>query len=262
VKHGEKELRSREREIVESLRILEQDRDDGLVDEHAYVHTRLRYEHERDELVSRLQVLEKVAITERQRRKPERSTRRRWRLQAAGAGVMCLAALLVFLVAALHTRGQGETITGAIAGGAGATAPQAALDLQGAQQAVYRHPRSYAALVNLGTAYLQSGRVMEADLSFQSAMRVAPSRAAAPTFHAMLLGAVKRYSQALLLLRKVERDHPTYSRAWLMDGILSSHVKGGKERAVASWLRFLMLEPRSSLAGKVQSWIRREQRKR
>jgi hypothetical protein len=86
-------------------------------------------------------------------------------------------------------------------------------------------------------------------------MQANPARADAPTFHAMLLGAIKRYREALRLLTRVERSHPAYARAWLIDGLLSSHLKGGRERAVGAWLRFLLLEPQSALAPKVRRWI-------
>jgi tetratricopeptide (TPR) repeat protein len=146
-------------------------------------------------------------------------------------------------------------ITGSVSQRGPASSQQSSADLQAAEQAVYRHPRSYDALLKLGTAYLQNGRIAEADLSYRAAMQVDPGRADAPTVHAMLLGAIKRYGEALRLLRRVERNHPAYAQAWLIDGILASHIKSGRERAVGAWLRFLLLEPQSDLAPKVRGWI-------
>jgi Tfp pilus assembly protein PilF len=168
---------------------------------------------------------------------------------------LCVSGAAAFLIQAAHTRAPGQVITGSVGQSGSASSQQSRADLQAAEQAVYRHPRSYDALLRLGTAYLQNGRITEADLSYRAAMQVDPARADAPTFHAMLLGAIKRYGDALHLLTKVERDHRAYARAWLIDGILSSHVKNGRERAVAAWLRFLLLEPQSDLAPKVRRWI-------
>jgi predicted Zn-dependent protease len=151
-------------------------------------------------------------------------------------------------------------ITGSIGGGGTSAIPQATVDLGAAERTVYQHPRSYAALISLGTAYLQNGRVMEADLSFQAAMHQDPRRPDAPTLHAMLLGAIKQYRQALALLSRVEREHPAYARAWLMDGILSSHVRADRRRALGAWLRFLLLAPQSDIAPTVRQWISRIKR--
>lgn len=243
------------REVIEALGVLEQDRADGLIDEDTYALAKQRHEQEAAQLLARLDALGNDDETIQARNQGKVHVRsRRW-LLAAVTTILCIAGALAFLITAVHHRAPGETITGAVGPGGAATSGQPSLTLQAAQQEVYRHPRSYEALVNLGTAYLQNGRVMEADLSYQAAMRTDPTRAAAPTFHAMLLGAVKRYPQALGLLRKVERDHPSYARAWLMDGILASHTSTGTKRAVAAWLRFLLLDPQSDLAPKVRQWI-------
>ena len=249
-------LLARKRDVIEALRVLEQDRADGLLDEDTYAIAKQRHESEAGQLLAQLDALgEDDGPASGRNRESSRPRSRRWVLGVTTT-ILCLAAVLAFLITAVHHRAPGETITGAVGQGGPSSSGQTALTLQAAQQEVYRHPRSYEALVNLGTAYLQSGRIMEADLSYQAAIRVDPSRAAAPTFHAMLLGAVKRYRQALTLLSTVERDHPAYARAWLMDGILSSqsHLANGKKRAVAAWLRFLLLEPNSDLAPKVRGW--------
>lgn len=260
MRNDKAQLLTRKRDLFEALRVLEQDHQDGLVGADAYVATRRRYEHEAAEILARLDALLSAEDTPTPRRggpsrRDSRHGLRRGWLLLAFAGTFCVAGALVFLVGAVHQRVPGEVISGSIGQGGPTTSGQSSPNLQAAERAVYRHPRSYDALLNLGTAYLQSGRVMEADLSYQAAMRADPARADAPTFHAMLLGAVKRYRQALLILGKVERDHPAYARAWLMDGVLSSHIKSAKERAVGAWLRFLLLEPQSDLAPKVRRWI-------
>lgn len=255
------QLLTRKSDVLEALRILEQDRTDGLVDDGAYAAARQHYEHEAAQLLAQLDALD-VANAATPPKNRASAYRARWGLLVATATTLCVVGALVYLIAAVHQRAPGEGITGSTGQGRSVTSGPSGLSLQAAQQAVYQHPRSYEALVNLGTAYLQNGRVMEADLSYQSAIGIDPSRAAAPTFHAMLLGAVKRYGQALALLNKVERDHPAYARAWLMDGILSSHTRTGKERAIAAWLRFLLLEPQSDLAPKVRHWIVQLERKK
>jgi cytochrome c-type biogenesis protein CcmH/NrfG len=255
-------LLARKRDVIEALHVLEQDRADGLVDEDTYAVAKQRYEQEVGQVLAELDALGEGNEPTPGRSSAVTGSRSGWRLLAVAATILCVAGVLAFLITAVHHRVPGETITGAVGQGESAPSGQTALTLQQAQQAVYRHPRSYEALVNLGTAYLQNGRVMEADLSYQAAMRTDPKRAAAPTFHAMLLGAVKRYAQALALLSKVERDHPTYARAWLMDGVLSSHVRTGRTRAIRAWLRFLLLAPDSDLAPKVRHWIVQLQRGR
>lgn len=262
MKDSKSQLLARKRDVLEALRILEQDRDDGLVDEETYAAVKQRHEHEAVQLLAQLDALGEGADTTPPQGVTNPIRRRRGRLIVAATIILCLAGALGVLVTALHQRAPGETITGATGRAGTANSEQSALSLQTAQQAVYQHPRSYQALVNLGSAYLQNGRVMEADLSYQAAMGIDPTRAAAPTFHAMLLGAVKRYPQALDLLSMVERKHPGYARAWLMDGILSSHVKDGRARALSAWLRFLLLEPRSELAPKVKHWILQLERRK
>lgn len=248
-------LLARKGDAFAALRVLEQDREDGLIDEGTYMAAKQRQEQEAAELLAQLDArgIDDRSTPNEHRVSPRPLAHRQ--LLVLVAAIMCVAGAVAFLVAAVHQRAPGGTITGAAGQGSSSASGQPALSLQAAQQTVYRHPRSYEALVNLGTAYLQNGRVMEADLSYQAAMRVDPTRATAPTFHAMLLGAVRRYSQSLTLLSKVERDHPGYARAWLMDGILSSRTKRGRERAVTAWLRFLLLEPNSNLAPKVRNWI-------
>lgn len=129
------------------------------------------------------------------------------------------------------------------------------MELERAQRAVYSHPTSYAALLELGAAYLDNGRVAEADLTYQAATRIAPNRPEAPTLHAMLLGTIKRYRPALLLLQRIERAYPAYPQVWLIDGVLSRRVHGERHRAVRAWLRFMLLAPNSDRIPKVRRWI-------
>jgi hypothetical protein len=67
----------------------------------------------------------------------------------------------------------------------------------------------------------------------------------------MLLGTIQHDRQALALLSQVERAHPLYAQAWL----LAARTKHGAIRAIASWLRFLALDPQSRLAPRVRGWI-------
>lgn len=249
-------LRARKQDILHALRVLEADHADGQIEDGAYAAARQRYEYEAAELLERLDALaEETGAQADHGAAADRAEpwhRTRW-LQTVVAAVVCLA-IVVTLFGAIHPRSPGGMITGSVGQSASGPKPATA-DVQAAERDVYRHPRDYDALVRLGTAYLQSGRLAEADMSYEAAMHINATRAEAPTFHAMLLGAIKQYGPALAFLKRVERNHPDYARAWLMDGILSSHTRTGRAHAVRAWLRFLLLAPDSDLAPKVRHWI-------
>jgi cytochrome c-type biogenesis protein CcmH/NrfG len=167
-----------------------------------------------------------------------------------GLGLV-LAAVLLFLVGALHPRGANGTVTGDVP----TTAPLSSA-IQVAERNVVAHPRSVDARLALGNAYLDAGKNGPADRSYRAAMHLAPSRPEAPTLDAMALGAEGKTGRALLQLGAVERSHPTYARAWLLDGLLSSKSRSTYPRARTAWSRFLRLEPRNPLSRSVRTWLK------
>jgi hypothetical protein len=93
-------------------------------------------------------------------------------------------------------------------------------------------------------------------LVFVRAAALAPSRPEAATMHALVLGGGrKNLREALRLLHGLEVAHPTYSRAWFVDGLLSSRRPQGYSRAIAAYRRFLMLEPRSPIVTEVKTLL-------
>jgi cytochrome c-type biogenesis protein CcmH/NrfG len=121
---------------------------------------------------------------------------------------------------------------------------------------VLAHPRSADAMLQLGSDYLAAGDAVAADRSFQAAMRAAPDRPEPKTLHAMVVAAAGHAAAAHALLREVERTHPRYARAWLLDGLLEAHNRRTYPRAIADWQRFLSLQPHGPLARDVRGWIR------
>jgi cytochrome c-type biogenesis protein CcmH/NrfG len=248
-------LVARKRDLVAALRVLEQDHLDGIVDTAAYDAARRRYELEAAQVLEHLDRLPPDQERPAPRSQlPRRKKRWSWVAIAATAALVVVT-IILFLITTVHPRRGTGSITGDVGQRTPARATAPSPQLAAAERAVYAHPRSVDALVKLGTAYLESGNAVDADLSYRAAMSVDPTRPEPKTFHAMLLGTIKQYRQALALLRQVERTHPLYAQAWLLDGLLSARTKHGAIRAIASWLRFLALEPRSRLAPHVRGWI-------
>jgi cytochrome c-type biogenesis protein CcmH/NrfG len=127
--------------------------------------------------------------------------------------------------------------------------------LLAAEREARAHPRSADALVNLGNAYLNNVQVAAADRAYMAAMQLDPTAPQPATLHAMILGSSGQSGQALALLRQVERRHPTYARAWVLDGLLSQ--RSNPAHAIAAWQQFLALEPKSSLSATVRDLIAR-----
>lgn len=175
------------------------------------------------------------------------------RLVPLGAACLAAAALGVFLISSLHPRAANGSVTGDQAAGLPNSAAPSA-QLLAAQAAVRAHPRGPDAYIALGNAYFASGLIAAADDSYQTALQLDPRRPEAPTLHAMMLGSLGRGAQARAVLGQVERAHPGYARAWLLDGLISSgqHQYG---QAIAAWRRFLALSPRSALTVQVRKLI-------
>jgi len=237
-------LQSRKRELFDAIHVLERDREDGTIDESAYRSARARYETEAALLEERLDAIEDV-----QPRPKEGTTRVAW---IAGPAIgLVLAAVVLFLLGALHPRAGNDSVTGDVP--TAAALPSA---VQVAERNAAAHPRSVEAKLALGNVYLDAGKDAKADRSYRAAMKLAPSRPEAPTLHAMVLGADGKTSQALRQLDVVERAHSTYARAWLLDGLLSSKSRATYPRARRAWTVFLHLQPRGSLSTSVRTWLK------
>ncbi|GAC1634574.1 MAG: hypothetical protein NVS4B2_21410 [Chloroflexota bacterium] len=243
-------LLTRKRDLFAAIRLLEQDHDDGVVDDDAYRTARHRYESEAAE------ILEQIDLLPGDDGLPARRTPLplRWRsskLSIAVAVVVTIAALSIVLATALHSRAS-------TAGGVPLVptpGPQASQQVLRASHHLENHPSSVSAMVALGNAYVQNGQIDAADRTYLAALKIQPSNPDPLTLHAMMLGMAGQYPQGLLVLRDVERSHPTFARAWLLDGLFSSHTRTGSGHAVSAWKHFLALEPRGRVAAQVRGWI-------
>ena len=237
-------LEARKRELFDAIRTLQRDREDGTVDEGAYGIVRRRYESEAARVEERLDGMPPDGAVP-----AERERRTLW-LAAPAAGLV-IAAVAILLIGALRQRNGNQTITGDIP-----TASVPATAIQIAQRQVAVHPRSVDAQLALGNAYLNAGKDAQADLSYQAAMRLDPRRPEAPTFRAMVLMAGGKSSEALTQLSTVERTHPDYARAWLLDGLIASKSPTELPRARRAWKRFLVLQPHSVVSQSVRTWLK------
>jgi cytochrome c-type biogenesis protein CcmH/NrfG len=236
-------LEARKRELFDAIRLLEQDREDGLMDEVAYASSRRRYELEAAEVLERLDHLP--------HERKERTTGRSTLWIALSALGLVMVALAIFLVSSLQHRTEARP----------PPLPTVSSVLATAQRAAAAHPRDVDAQLVLGNAYLDAGQNAQADAAYQRAIRLAPGRPEGRTLHAMMLGAGGRRGQALVLLRQVERSHPRYARAWLLDGLIASRTSQGQPRALAAWRHFLQLQPHGRLSPSVHRWMSALQRK-
>jgi cytochrome c-type biogenesis protein CcmH/NrfG len=246
-------LLTRKADLLAALRLIEQDYKDGVVDEEAYRTARHRYEQEAAAVLERLDTVtsDRDPTAAAAHRPPVQATGvPRW-LFVAGAGALVLAAIVVFLVLAIQPRSGSQATTAQ----SSATPPPPSPRLLAAEREARAHPRSADALVNLGNAYLNNVQVAAADRAYMAAMQLDPTAPQPATLHAMILGSSGQSGQALALLRQVERRHPTYARAWVLDGLLSQ--RSNPAHAIAAWQQFLALEPKSSLSATVRDLIAR-----
>lgn len=231
-------LDARKRDLFSAIHLLEQDREDGAIDEESYRAARARFEAEAAAVLEQLDTLQP----------PVPRPARRVPLLLTALGIV--AALAIFLVAALVPRGAG-----AITGTVPTPAPQASA-VQVAQAYASGHPRDASAWLRLGNVYLDVNRPRAADADYRRAMRLAPRDPAPATLHAMMLASLGRRPAALTLLRRIERTHPTYARVWLLDGMMGMRARHGRAQALASFRRFLHLAPHSRVAPMVRVWVR------
>lgn len=239
-------LEARKRDLFAAIRTLDSDYQDGTLDEAAYRSTRERYEREAAGVLAQLDALSPPA---RPVASPKRNRRRLTTWFMIG---VILAAIAAILLGAVQRQSENASLQRTALA---ATPQPTSKAVEKARQAVLKDPRSETAQIALGNAYLNLGRASLADERFRLAMRLDPSDPRPATLHAMVLGARANRVPALALLAKVEKQHPTYARAWLLDGLLASHNKATYPRAIRAWQRFLTLQPNSPLSATVRHWI-------
>jgi cytochrome c-type biogenesis protein CcmH/NrfG len=240
-------LEARKRDLYAAIRALARDHEEGTVDEAAFHAARERYETEAANILERLDT---ITGTEA-RVDGVRPHSRSWPiLVLAIAGI--IAAVVLFLVTAIHDRGGG-TITGSQPGAAPTSVPSA---LSAALTQAQHNPRRAVAWLNLGNVYLDTGSPAAADRAFRTAIRLAPGRPDAPTLDALALAAENELTPALQVLSGVERAHPTYAQAWLTDGLIAARRAPGIPRAIRAWKRFLVLQPHGPVSAEVRASLR------
>lgn len=252
------QLLSRKRDLFAALRTLERDYEDGVIDEDAYRSAVGRYEAEAAGILERLDTM---PFDEQQR--VERPAVSPWsfsKVFAGGAVVLAVVAIALFLAAATHHRTGNEAVTGSAGGPAASTPSTVSGAVTAAQRAVRLHPNSVSALLELGNVYFDSGDVAAANRSYGAAMKMAPNAPEPRVLQAMAIGMGGNPARADALLRGIQRTHPTYARAWLLDGLFTTHTRHGYARAIHDWRRFLALDPHSPMTSRVHQWLADAQR--
>lgn len=247
------QLLSRKRDLFAALRTLERDYGEGTIDEAAYRAAVQRYEMEAAGILEQLDTL---PPSEDQR--VARPVTIAWsfsKVFAACTAVLALIAIAAFLVAATHPRTGNEAVTGGAGAPAVSTVAPMSSSVRAAQLAVQRHPRSVNALLALGNAYFDSGDTVSARHSYAAAAKLAPSAPEPHVLEAMAIGMSGHPARAESLLQRVQRSHPRYARAWLLDGLFTPHTKRGYARAVHDWQHFLALQPHSPMTARVRQWL-------
>jgi cytochrome c-type biogenesis protein CcmH/NrfG len=254
------QLLTRKRDLIAALRTLEHDFREGTLDAAAYQSARQRYEQEAAAVLERLDALPvlpgEIERGERLPRATPSGQPRRWMLIVGIA--FAAVAVALFLLDALQHRGSGAAVTGSVPPTV-ALPPEQSAAILAAQRQVEKHPRSANAYIALGNAEYGAGQLQSADTAYQQAMRLAPNDPQPATLHAMLMGSAGQRQQGLALLQRVERQHPGYSHAWLVDGLLRSSDARQRKQAIAAWRHFLRLDPRGPMSADVRTWIKREQ---
>lgn len=239
-------LEARKRDLFAAIRTLDADYDDGTLDEAVYRSTRERYEREAADVLAHLDALAE------ERRPVVSSPPRRRRPMATLATLLAIGGvILVILLGAIQRGAENNALSRTPSQSPTATSRA----LTKAMEAVLKNPRSAPAQMALGNAYFKLGETSQADAHYRAAARLAPSDPRPVTLHAMVLGSGSHRVQALRILRGVEERHPRYARAWLLDGLLSSHARATYPRAIHSWKRFLALQPNGPLAANVRHLI-------
>lgn len=244
-------LEDQKRGLYDAIRTLERDSIEGNIDTVSYLDTRRRYEQEAAAILERLDLLEDLAASV-----PStalRSSKRHLVVVATGGAVVL--AIAVFLGSALRARTGTAAITGDVGQAAPAPVSGISAQVQSALGQIVARPWDPNAELALATAYINAKDNRQADLAYRRAIQLGPRRPEARTMYAMFQGSQGNTKLALAQLVLVEREHPAFARAWLIDGLLSSRVPAGLPRAIRSWHTFLVLSPRVSIAPQVQTLL-------
>lgn len=237
-------LLQRKRDLYQALDTLERDMEAGAIDPGAYRATRDRYESEAAGVLEQLDALPQNEARDALPRTIPKGA------LLSGALLVVAVGIALLLVSALRPRGTiGARMVVA------KPAVPAAIARAAAQ--VTRHPGDLGALVALGRAYLSRGDLRDADAAFRRAMTVAPVAPEPATLHAMVLSSTGRTAGALAVLRTVETAAPRYTRAWLLDGLVSARTPATRQRAVTSLKRVLQLRPGGTIAATVRTLLAR-----
>ena len=248
-------LLARKRDLYASIRMLEQDFEDGMIDAESYRHARSRYETEAADILQRMDAMPRDEPHSGAGRSISSPSSRSTRVAIAVSGALVAVAIPLLLVSAIH----GRSTTAAISVRAPAP-PTVSPVLASAQRNARAHPHDVSALLELGNAYLHSGQAAAADRSYVTALKVNPGNPLASTLHAMVVGSTGQYASALRIVRGVERAHPSFARAWLLDGLFAGRTRGGYRESIAAWRHFLRLQPHGAAANQVRQLIAVSQR--
>ena len=249
-------LQARKHDLYHAIRTLDRDHSDGSIDADSYRTTRERYEREAASILERLDALDAAPYSG----VPSMVLPARRRLIMAATGGVVLVAIALFLVGAVRARTGTAAITGDVGATGAAMNRTADSPVLTAQARVRAHPRDLSAQLDLASAYVDAGNLATANSTYLHAIALAPNRPEARTMYAMFQGSDGHVRRALAQLAGVERSHPAYSKAWLVDGLLSSRLRAGLPRAIRAWRRFLALSPRASVAPQVRSLLAGAQR--
>lgn len=243
------QLLTRKRDLFAALRLLERDHQEDAVDDLEYQATRARYQSEAAEILEKLDTLP-AERPDRAMAGPA-SAGHAYRWMIAGAALVVAVAVGLFLATALRSSNAHRAASPVTPATSGKVPPQ----LVSAMAAVRAHPRSADAQLELGNQWFQLGRLALADAGYQRAERLAPTRPEPPTLHAWMVGLQGQPSRALTLLSQVERTHPSYARAWLIQGLVLAQRKPGLPHAIAAFQHFLRLQPHTTVSAEVRILI-------
>jgi cytochrome c-type biogenesis protein CcmH/NrfG len=240
------QLLNRKEELYAALRTLRNDFEDGAIDPDAYEITRDRYEFEAAAVLEELDVVEDSSPPAPV---PPRKAVTPGIALLLSLGIAALAVVL-FLVAGLRDRAASS-----VAAAATAVPPPPAVIR--AQNAYARHPHRLTTVMALGSAYLDGGDAVDAEVVFRQAMTLAPRDPAPETMDALALSASGHPSQAEARLLTVEGAHPRYARAWLVDGLMANHTVAAHAHTIAALRHFLTLEPHAAVSPTVHQILKR-----
>ena len=211
--------------LLRRLRELEQERNEGSLDDQTYQH--LQKETERMAIV----VLRGLQDRDERRELAAAITRRRARAartpsQAGGRsgllpGLLVAAAIVAatvpLLAAALANRGAGALITGDASSG---TSPQPATAVSFFERQVQAHPDDIGARLDLAQQYLAVGDIQPATNQYLQVVKLDPRNVEAHTQIGLLLYEAQLPDQALQAVDHALQVEPRYPEALYLKGVI------------------------------------------